>query len=520
MLDKRTAVFAFNRPVRRRSFDTVEVRGERSVHIPLGSEDIREPLDVPLESKYDRIAPYRPVLKRDTDARAEEFYYGRQIYAKWSTARWMYKAKAGGTHIFHDTSIYMRRRASFDNAPGLASSGSALPHKARPHAQVPLRMKSSTQRNEKDRLAWYNEQLTVESKIWLKRHVEDADHYSSDSEEKPSVLPAMLDDISAFSLVGSNQDESSRSNTPRRWSADDESYAYEQFVDRPYPFFDKDASTVAISDISHYATSTEGTTSARVAGYVGIDGSTYSHSSLSSEERRRRRRQWLRAKSTTYRLCMFLLGLFLFLLACAPCAMIAMSLRRRRRKYRFGPLTQVDKISNGLRSATSEVPARCMRCPECDEDLERLAETRTARSLKSGKLQGIIRTTINGKYVTAFYTSIFLIPWRMALRSARRSSSWKKIESWWTYEMSPGIEARREYSQIRRRRQEETDRHRRHWSHDVEARGVYTTKTQQNGWKLFRNRNKHEPPPPVSVSRAYTEDFGVVPTHESAREFR
>ena len=343
----KAVIFAAHRPKRRWSLDAS------------GCDDIVLPSKPHYFSSYHALAPTLPVLEADQDLRTHLLFYHKPIKPIWNTARFLYNSKNGGSHVFHQRRV-LTRRLSLDEVQ--AKSIWPRPHLARSLADIPLRTANATRHTEKERVKWYGEELRRLRKQWRGQH---PDHQLRSRprnrfETGPWVKPVDIQEGSMFSssTQGLYDNPRSRSASRRRYSADDQSWAYRWRRDRPLPFLERSSSPSA--------------------SYYSYDNS------ISSRRRSRRSMSPQRSKFTTKIARFFrivtaaLVNLFCF---CAPCAIGRDYAARRKRRRQFGTLQTIDDDPNAMQRARAGMPARPMRCTECDKDLLSRSTTRQVRRL-------------------------------------------------------------------------------------------------------------------------------------------
>ena len=314
------------------------------------------------------LSPVLPLHKADQDKRVEEFFYGQEINVLRSTARSIYTSRNGDRHVFHHLQPKKGRR-SFDVASKIDGAQWPRPHRARKHADVPLRMKLTVEHAENERKKWYNDEITRLSKQWRGQEIGDSSEIVSIRSFVPGpwVQPADTDQQSMF-LIAPRRKYRGGSPPRRRRSADDKDWAYSG-RSGPLPFLDYRA-------ISSDAPSRSRNHSYH-SGSSYYSGDSYDDSNESGPSTRT-------SKLVTKIMRFFgqaAAALVNVICCCAPCAIARGSLARRRRIRQFGRLQQAAIEPYGMGPASERQPARCMRCEECDEDFVQQASTRRRRRL-------------------------------------------------------------------------------------------------------------------------------------------
>ena len=353
LFDERTAIFTAKEPSRRWSLDAATSVGTSPVETPLIRKD----------SKDHRLAPILPFLKADEHERIENFFYGREIKVKRSTARSIFTSRNGNCHVFHNLAIPVRRH-SFDTGSQNYHRQRLQPHRARRHANIPLRSKCDAEHVENERKKWYEDELV---RLAKRRHKEERRRRrvqpSNTTDRRRWVQPSDMDQQSMFSIEEEGT-YSHRSSSRRRWSADDTDWVYSSRR-RQLPFLEQhstsfDASNRSISGGSYY-----------------YNSSYYTDSSYQD-----RKVNWF--VTTLVKLInklMSFLGQIVaasvnIICCCAPCDIARTSIRRRRRKRRFGTWQDVQLETDSVEQAPGVQQDRCMRCEECDKHLFEQASTR------------------------------------------------------------------------------------------------------------------------------------------------
>jgi hypothetical protein len=345
----KAVVFAARSPSRRWSLDAAD------------SDGVVRPSWPHYISIYHALAPTLPVLKADQDLRTNLLFYHKQIKPLWGTARFRYKSKDGGTHVFHQRKV-LQRRVSLDMAP---TERMALPwpHRARMYADVPLRMAPAAVHTEKERNKWYAEEMYRLSKEWRGQQPDDRSRSTSRPrfETRPWVKPPDIDHESMFSSSTRGASYIPRARN-RRMSADDQSWAYRSGRNKVLSFLDR----ARRPSSSYYS---------------------YNSSSRSRSRSRRRGRRSISPMRSNLRTK--ILGFFKSLTAaliniiccCAPCAIVRDHAASRRRRRQFGTLQTTSMDLDANQQAYPVIPTRCMRCTRYDKDFASSARTRQVRRL-------------------------------------------------------------------------------------------------------------------------------------------
>ena len=338
LFDERTAIFTAKEPSRRWSIDAATSVGTFPAEVPLLRKD----------SNNHRLAPTLPFLRADQRKRIDKFY-GREIHVLWPSARSIYRSRSG-RHIFHDLAPPVRRH-SFDSKRQFYHKQRLRPHRARKHADIPLRAKREVEHVEQERKKWYKDEVARLAKRWRK-----------EEQGRRWVQPADMDQQSMFSIEEERM-YSYRSSPRRRYSADDTDWVYPSRR-RPLPFLDKSSTLSA-------------TPTRSISG-----GSYYDTSYDTSRSYHDRKMNWL--STTLVKLIRKLMSVsgqvaaasVNIICCCAPCAIAQTSIRKRRRRRRFGTWQEVQPETDSVKQAPGGQHDRCMRCEACDEDLFKQAATR------------------------------------------------------------------------------------------------------------------------------------------------